>query len=127
MITILYLTDVTIQTEIIQAAEKVEEVAGFVGLNLLFNNAGIARKRMLMDLSPYFMEEHFKTNAVGPVMLVKCLISKLFKKSVKSTEIQVVPLITCVVASYRKKGAHKKQMIPQYSYTSWLLSERDDK
>ncbi|GFY51591.1 c-factor [Trichonephila inaurata madagascariensis] len=69
--------DVTIQSEITQAAEKVVEVAGFVGLNLLINNAGIARNRMLMDLSPYFMEEHFKTNAVGPVMLVKELLPML--------------------------------------------------
>ncbi|GFQ66650.1 c-factor [Trichonephila clavata] len=74
---ILLKLDVTIQSDIIQVAEKVEEVAGILGLNLLVNNAGIARNRMLMDLSPYFMEEHFKTNAVGPVMLLKELLPML--------------------------------------------------
>ncbi|GFQ66649.1 uncharacterized protein TNCT_362811 [Trichonephila clavata] len=71
--------DVTIQRDREQARKAIEELAGDLGLNLLINTAGMAHIHQLRDLFGIFMEEHFRLNCVGPVMLVLEMFPVLYQ------------------------------------------------
>lgn len=60
------------------AANTVEKVVGDSGLNLIINNAGIARRDGLPNVDPELMIELFKVNAVGPLVVVQVRLVDIF-------------------------------------------------
>ncbi|GFY51593.1 c-factor [Trichonephila inaurata madagascariensis] len=71
--------DVTIRRDREEVRKAVEELVGDMGLSLLVNTAGMAHIHQLRDLFGVFMEEHFRINCVGPVMLVMEMFPVLYQ------------------------------------------------
>ncbi|CAG2111362.1 unnamed protein product, partial [Medioppia subpectinata] len=58
-------------------AVKVAAIVGDMGLDCLMNNAGIAIKQHLADITAQGMIENFEVNSVSPLMLTKALLPLL--------------------------------------------------
>ena len=67
--------DVCNESDIKDAHEVVKKHVGDLGLNVLINNAGILTgERKIEDVTSSVMMETFRTNVVGPTMLIKVYI-----------------------------------------------------
>ncbi|GIY31576.1 uncharacterized protein CDAR_595991 [Caerostris darwini] len=71
--------DITKEKEIEDAKKIVEDIAGDKGLNLLINNAGVAKLQGFPDITQDNLLFHFTTNTVGPVMILKAIYPLLQK------------------------------------------------
>ena len=68
----LFFIDVCNESDIKDAHEVVKKHVGDLGLNVLINNAGILTgERKIEDVTPSVMMETFRTNVIGPTMLIK--------------------------------------------------------
>jgi NAD(P)-dependent dehydrogenase (short-subunit alcohol dehydrogenase family) len=70
---ILIKMDVNEKEDMDIAKQIVEENVGDKGLTMLINNAGMALPVAFPDLTAENLEVHFKTNAVGPILLLQTL------------------------------------------------------
>lgn len=66
------------------AAAKVTEHLQGAGLNLLINNAGIAKQSTLESETSEVMAEVYKTNVIGPLLVSQAFLPLLKKASQKS-------------------------------------------
>ncbi|XP_070616437.1 C-signal-like [Erythrolamprus reginae] len=71
-------------TSIKAAAAKVTDCLKGAGLNLLINNAGIVKISSLETETPENMAETYRTNVIGPMMVVQVFISLLRKAAKQS-------------------------------------------
>ena len=58
-------------------AEKVKQIVGEDGIDTIINNAGIAIRSGISDVTPQDMIENFEVNAVSPLILTKALLPLL--------------------------------------------------
>lgn len=72
-----------------QFVEKVEQIIGEQGIDLLINNAGVLIKDDIKTVSPQNLLENFEVNSVAPLMLTKALLP-LLKSSSASRKTSVV-------------------------------------
>ncbi|XP_028841706.1 uncharacterized protein LOC114793740 [Denticeps clupeoides] len=63
--------DISDLRSITDCAKKVGPLLGKGGLNMLVNNAGVAHLVSMKDITAKDMEESFKTNLLGPMMMTK--------------------------------------------------------
>ncbi|XP_060110152.1 C-signal-like [Heteronotia binoei] len=68
------------------AATEVTETLQGAGLNLLINNAAIARLSTLESETPEDMSELYKNNTIGPMLVTKAFLPLLRKASQKSPQ-----------------------------------------
>ncbi|XP_054856393.1 C-factor-like [Eublepharis macularius] len=78
--------DVTDLSSIQAAAAKVAEHLQGTGLNLLINNAAIARPRAMESETPEDMSEVYKNNVIGPMMVSQAFLPLLRKASQESPQ-----------------------------------------
>lgn len=71
-------------------ANKIEELIGENGLDVLINNAGVYLKVSLLEGSSDDVMENFKINAVAPLMITRSFFSHLRKAASKSNEFRPV-------------------------------------
>ncbi len=60
-----------------QFVTQVRQIVGEHGIDLLINNAGIAIRGDLQNVTPEEMLENFEVNSVAPLMLTKALLPLL--------------------------------------------------
>ncbi|GBM11982.1 C-factor [Araneus ventricosus] len=77
--------DITKQNEIEIARKVFEEKLGDKGLSLLINNAGAAKMQGFPDITEENMLQHFSTNTVGPVSVVKEMLPLLQKAAAQKS------------------------------------------
>lgn len=81
-------------------SNKIDEIVGDLGLDIIINNAGIYLKVSLLQGSSDDMIENFKTNAVAPLMITRSLLSHLRKATTRNnTSRPVVINITSKMGS----------------------------
>jgi len=66
-------------------SNKIDEVVGDNGLDVVINNAGVYLKVSLMEGSPDDMMENFKVNVVAPLMITRSLFPNLRKATTRNT------------------------------------------
>ena len=71
-------TDVANTSEYPGFVKTVETTLSSEGLNLLINNAGIAVRRGINDVTEDLMNEHFKVNTIAPLLLVQVRLPEFF-------------------------------------------------
>uniref|UniRef100_A0A2H6N1F6 C-factor-like n=1 Tax=Micrurus carvalhoi TaxID=3147026 RepID=A0A2H6N1F6_9SAUR len=71
-------------TSVKAAAAKVTECVKGAGLNLLINNAGIVNSGSLETETPECMAKTYRTNVIGPMIVVQAFIPLLRKAAQKS-------------------------------------------
>ncbi|XP_026531728.1 uncharacterized protein LOC113417513 isoform X1 [Notechis scutatus] len=71
-------------TSVKAAAAKVTECVKGAGLNLLINNAGIVNSSSLETETPESMAETYRTNVIGPMIVVQVFIPLLRKAAHES-------------------------------------------
>uniref|UniRef100_A0A8C5SR40 Uncharacterized protein n=1 Tax=Laticauda laticaudata TaxID=8630 RepID=A0A8C5SR40_LATLA len=71
-------------TSVKAAAAKVTECVKGAGLNLLINNAGIVNRSSLETETPESMAETYRTNVIGPMIVVQVFIPLLRKAAQES-------------------------------------------
>ncbi|GFS78798.1 c-factor [Nephila pilipes] len=76
---------VTKVNEIESARKTVEEMVGDKGLNLLINNAGVARWQPFAEVTTENMLFHLTANAVGPVMVFQAMLPLLSKAAAQKS------------------------------------------
>jgi len=93
-------------------SNKIDEIVGDNGLDIVINNAGAYLKVSLMEGSPEDMLENFKVNAVAPLMITRALFPNLRKATTRNSN-PVVVNITSKMGSMddNTSGGH-------YSYRS---------
>ncbi|XP_060131986.1 C-signal isoform X4 [Zootoca vivipara] len=69
--------DISEPSSVKDAATRVTERLKGVGLTLLINNAGIARVKAMEAETPEDMSEVYKTNVIGPMMVVQAALNML--------------------------------------------------
>lgn len=75
---IIYYLDVDDEASIMAAKMEVENYLGQCGLNLLLNNAGIKAGLRLDTINTEDMLQVYKTNVVGPCLMVKVIFCQIF-------------------------------------------------
>ncbi|XP_034973094.1 C-signal isoform X2 [Zootoca vivipara] len=78
--------DISEPSSVKDAATRVTERLKGVGLTLLINNAGIARVKAMEAETPEDMSEVYKTNVIGPMMVVQAFLPLLRKASLESPQ-----------------------------------------
>ncbi|GFS88351.1 c-factor [Nephila pilipes] len=76
---ILIKMDVTNPEEVDVAKSIVESTVGERGLNLLINNAGVAKMQPFPEITPENLEYHFKVNTEGPILILQAMLPSLEK------------------------------------------------
>ncbi|XP_009986613.1 PREDICTED: uncharacterized oxidoreductase C663.09c-like, partial [Tauraco erythrolophus] len=71
--------DVSDPASVKAAADRVGEQLGGSGLNLLINNAGIAKPNSLDNETPENMSQTYTTNTIGPLLLGQAFLPLLKK------------------------------------------------
>lgn len=66
-------------------ANKVNELVGDSGLDLLINNAGVHERVSLLEGSPNDMIENFKINTIAPFMITRSLLPYLRKATTSNS------------------------------------------
>ncbi|CAL1300393.1 unnamed protein product [Larinioides sclopetarius] len=74
---ILIKMDVTHPEEVEAAKTIVEDTVGEQGLNLLINNAGVAKMEMFPNVTPENLELHYKVNTEGPLLVLQAMLPSL--------------------------------------------------
>ncbi|CAL1296321.1 unnamed protein product [Larinioides sclopetarius] len=96
--------DVSKINDIESAKNIISQKVGDKGLNLLINNAGVAKYQGFPEITEENMLFHFTTNTVGPVMVLKVMLpllqkSAAQKKSEKSVSRAAVINISSLMGS----------------------------
>ena len=95
--------DVNEGPQIREVAAKVGELVGETGLNLLINNAGILNEGRIEEVTDEDMLEHFRTNAVAPLMVAQTFLP-LLRAAVKCN-VSTVPKSAIINISSRAGSA----------------------
>ncbi|CAL1300394.1 unnamed protein product, partial [Larinioides sclopetarius] len=69
--------NVTHPEEVEAAKTIVEDTVGEQGLNLLINNAGVAKMEMFPNVTPENLELHYKVNTEGPLLVLQAMLPSL--------------------------------------------------
>lgn len=86
----IYKLDTTDFDSLPNFANKIEELVGENGLDVIINNAGAYLKVSLLEGSSDDVLENFKINAVAPFMITRSLFSHLRKASNKNSDYRPV-------------------------------------
>ncbi|XP_066493523.1 C-signal-like [Tiliqua scincoides] len=78
--------DVSDPSSVRAAAARVTEQLKGAGLNLLINNAGIAKLSTMETETPENMSEVYQTNVIGPMLVSKAFLPLLRKAAQESTQ-----------------------------------------
>ncbi|GFY45229.1 uncharacterized protein TNIN_92791 [Trichonephila inaurata madagascariensis] len=76
---ILIKMDVTDAEEVGVAKSIIENTVGERGLNLLINNAGVAKMQPFPTITSENLEFHFKVNTEGPILILQTMLPSLEK------------------------------------------------